>query len=94
MMAHSAERLSKLIIIGNAPSEHIDYGDSRQTITQNAAGDIRFENNGKEVHIYTKNKINNKPTCLKAKQGKGNITRTVYGFSIVPYFPSSSISTS
>ena len=26
----------KLIIIGNAPSEHIDYGDSRQTITQNA----------------------------------------------------------
>ena len=57
----------KLIIIGNAPSEHIDYGDSRQTITQNAAGDIRFENDGKEVHIYTKNKINNKPTCLKAK---------------------------
>jgi len=76
----------KLIIIGNAPSEHIDYGDSRQTITQNAAGDIRFENDGKEVHIYTKNKINNKPTCLKAKQGKGNITRTVYGFSIVDWY--------
>lgn len=33
----------KLIIIGNAPSEHIDYGNSRQTITQNTAGDIYFE---------------------------------------------------
>lgn len=76
----------KLIIIGNAPSEHIDYGDSRQTITQNAAGDIRFENDDKEVHIYTKNEINNKPTCLKAKQGKRNITRTFYGHSIVDWY--------
>lgn len=55
----------KLIIIGNAPSEHIDYGDSRQTITQNTAGDILFKNCDKGVHIYTKNKIDNKPTCLK-----------------------------
>lgn len=76
----------KLIIIGNSPSEHIDYGDSRQTITQNTAGDIRFENNGKEVHIYTKNKITNTPTCLKAKQGNGNISRTVYGISSVDWY--------
>lgn len=68
----------KLIIIGNALSEHIDYGDSRQTITQNTAGDIRFENDGKEVHIYAKNKVDNKPACLKAKQGKGNIARTAH----------------
>ena len=76
----------KLIIIGNAPSEHIDYGDSRQTITQNTAGDICFENDGKEVHIYTKKTINNKPTCLKAKQGKGNITQTVYGVSVIDMY--------
>lgn len=76
----------KLIIIGNAPSDHINYGDSRQTITQNTAGDIYFENDDNEVHIYTKNKINNKPTCLKAKQGKGNITKTVHGFSIVDWY--------
>lgn len=63
----------KLIIIGNAPSEHIDYGDSRETITQNTAGDIYFENDGSEVHVYTKNKIDNKPTCLKTKQGKQKI---------------------
>lgn len=68
----------KLVIIGNAPSEHIDYGDSRQTITQNTAGDIYFENEGREVHIYTKNKIDNKPTCLKHKQGKGNVSGWQY----------------
>ena len=63
----------KLIIIGNAPAEYIDYGPSRQTITQNTAGDIRFENEKNEVHIYTKNQINNKPTCLQIKQGRNNI---------------------
>lgn len=55
----------KLIVIGNAPSEHIDYGDPDKTITQNTAGDIWFENDGKEVRIYTKNEINNPPSCLK-----------------------------
>lgn len=63
----------KLIIIGNAPSEHISYGDSRHTITQNTAGDICFENNGNEVHIYTKNIIDNPPTCLKSKSNKNFI---------------------
>ena len=62
----------KLIIIGNAPSEYIDYGDSQQTITQNTAGDIIFENGYKEVDVYTQHKIDNKPTCLKNK-GKANI---------------------
>lgn len=76
----------KLIIIGNAPSEHIDYGNSRQTITQNTAGDIYFENDGNEVHIYTKNKIDNKPTCLKTKQGKQNITKIVYGRTIIEWY--------
>lgn len=58
----------KLIIIGNAPSEHVDYGDSQMTITQNTAGDIIFKNEGNEVHIYTANEINNKPTCLYYKK--------------------------
>lgn len=76
----------KLIVIGNAPAEHIDYGDSKQTITQNTSGDICFENDGKEVHVFTKNEIYNRPTCLKNKQGKGNITRTVNGCSIVDWY--------
>lgn len=73
----------KLIVIGNAPSEYIDYGDSRQTITQNTAGDIRFENDGNEVHIYTKNKISNKPKCLHNKIGKGDIWN---GFYIIDWY--------
>lgn len=59
----------KLIIIGNTPAEHIDYGDSQMTITQNTAGDIFFVNEGNEVHIYTANEINNKPICLYPKNG-------------------------
>lgn len=76
----------QLIIIGNAPSEHIDYGDSRQTITQNTSGDIRFENDGNEVHVYTKNIIGNKPICLHNKQGKGNLTKFVNGHFVVDWY--------
>ena len=54
----------QLIIIGNAPSEHIDYGDSRMTITQNTSGDLLFDNEGEYVHIYSQNQVNNLPTCL------------------------------
>ena len=65
--------VNALIIIGNAPSEHIDYGDSQMTITQNTAGDIVFVNEENEVHIYTTNEISNKPICLYSKNGKENI---------------------
>lgn len=63
----------KLIIIGNAPSGHIEYGNSQMTITQNSAGDIVFVNDGDEVHIFTKNEIDNKPTCLYLNEGIENI---------------------
>lgn len=76
----------QLIIIGNAPTEHIDYGDSRFTITQNTAGDILFENDDNEVHIYSKNKIKNIPKCLKSKKGKCNITFNIYGCEIVDWY--------
>ena len=61
-----------LIIIGNAPAEHIDYGDSQMTITQNTAGDIVFVNEGNEVHVFTTNEISNKPICLYPKNGLGD----------------------
>lgn len=54
-----------LIIIGNAPAKHIDYGDSRYTITQNTSGDLVFVLDGKNVHIYSQHTIPNKPACLK-----------------------------
>lgn len=55
----------QLIIIGNAPSEHIDYGNSRMTITQNTAGDLVFVNESKYVHIYSQNRLDNRPSCLE-----------------------------
>ena len=62
----------KIVVIGNAPSEDIAYGDSTKTITQNTAGDIVCENEGNEVHLYTKNKVDNLPACLSMKYGKYN----------------------
>ncbi len=54
----------QLIIIGNAPSEHIDYGDAKVTITQNTSGDLMFVNEDEYVHIYTQNEVDNKPKGL------------------------------
>jgi hypothetical protein len=46
----------KIIVIGEAPSEHLNYYDGYNTITQNTAGDIHFECNERKVHIFTSNK--------------------------------------
>jgi len=42
----------KIIIIGEAPSKHIDYYDGYNTITQNSAGDITLDCVTGKVHIY------------------------------------------
>lgn len=55
-----------IIIIGEAPSQHINYYQGYNTITQNSAGDITFVNDGKEIHIYVSNK-DYKVTFLKNK---------------------------
>ena len=55
----------QIIIIGNAPSDYIDYGDSRKTITQNTAGDLTFVNEGNYIHIYSQNKVDNLPDNLE-----------------------------
>lgn len=54
----------QLIIIGNAPSEYIDYGDSDMTITQNSAGDIVFINKDGYADILTEHKVDNIPSCI------------------------------
>jgi len=47
----------KLIIIGEAPSEKLNYyNDYKKTITQNSAGDIIFKCITGKVHIYVSNK--------------------------------------
>ena len=76
----------KLIVIGNAPTEYINYGNSRQTLTQNTAGDILFENEQDEVHVYTKRPITNRPLCLKRKPNKGNMLKTNNGCASVDWY--------
>ncbi|CDC06540.1 putative uncharacterized protein [Clostridium sp. CAG:343] len=46
----------KIIIIGEAPSNSLNYYSNYNTITQNSAGDITFECESKNVHIYVSNK--------------------------------------
>lgn len=55
----------KIIVVGNAPADKIEYGDASKTITQNTAGDILFYNEGKKVHVYTQNDVDNLPDCLE-----------------------------
>lgn len=45
----------KIIVIGEAPSEHLNYYQGYNTITQNSAGDITFFCSGGSVHIYVQN---------------------------------------
>lgn len=45
----------KTIVIGEAPSEHLNYYQGYNTITQNSAGDIIFECETGKVHIFTSN---------------------------------------
>lgn len=42
----------KIIVIGEAPSELLNYYEAYNTITQNSAGDITFECVDKRVHTY------------------------------------------
>lgn len=45
----------KIIIVGEAPSEHLHYYGEYNTITQNMAGDIIFECESGKVHVFTSN---------------------------------------
>jgi len=42
----------RIIVIGEAPSEDLDYYAGYDTITQNSAGDIIFDCSGNKVHVY------------------------------------------
>lgn len=44
-----------IIVIGEAPSEHIDYYPQYFTITQNSAGDITFKNENGAINVYCSN---------------------------------------
>jgi hypothetical protein len=44
-----------LIIVGEAPSEYLDYYSGHDILTQNSAGDLLFECTGNKAHIYASN---------------------------------------
>lgn len=60
----------KIIVVGNAPSENLNYYDSSKTITQNSSGDIVFSTEGNMVHVFCENKIDNAPKNLKRQSLK------------------------
>jgi hypothetical protein len=41
------------VVIGEAPSDHLNYYDGYNTITQNSAGDIFFDCMAGQVHVFT-----------------------------------------
>ncbi|MCY3665743.1 MAG: hypothetical protein OXH81_08795 [Gemmatimonadetes bacterium] len=43
----------RIVVIGEAPSSHLNYYQGYNTITQNSAGDIVFECLERKVHIFT-----------------------------------------
>ena len=45
----------KIVVIGEAPSEHLNYYEGYNTITQNTAGDIVFDCQTGKVHVFTSN---------------------------------------
>lgn len=48
------EKLSpRIVVIGEAPSEYLNYYEGYNTITQNSAGDILFECISRKVHVFT-----------------------------------------
>lgn len=53
----------QIIVIGEAPSRHLNYYTGYTTITQNKAGDITMECVGDKVHIYVST-ANYRPTGL------------------------------
>jgi len=45
----------KIIVVGEAPSEHLHYYPGYDTITQNSAGDVVFECETGKIHVFTSN---------------------------------------
>ena len=61
----------RLIIVGEAPSQHLHYYPAYNTITQNCAGDIVFECETNAVHVFTSNdyEADFLENCYKRRSG-------------------------
>lgn len=83
----SSDILKKLdpyiIVIGEAPSEYLNYYSSYNTITQNSAGDIVFDCSGDKVHVYV-SKNYNYDTSFLDDESAGN---SIYGNYLGSFTP-------
>lgn len=62
----------KLIIVGEAPSEELDYYSNYNTLTQNTAGDILFETNGDYLDIFVSKSTYSKKEGMVINKGHVN----------------------
>ena len=60
----------QFIVIGEAPSRHLNYYTGYKTITQNRAGDITFDLTGDKVHVYSSNPNYNHKTLIDEGQSQ------------------------
>jgi len=81
------EKLSPLVVvIGNAPDEHLNRDHPDLTITQNMQGDVEFVNDvaRKLVHVYTAGSLDNMPKCLQKYDDVGKRNGLCYRGSFMP----------
>lgn len=45
----------KIIVVGEAPSKHLHYYPNHNTITQNSSGDITFQLESANIHVFVSN---------------------------------------
>lgn len=64
----------KVIIVGEAPSENLDYYRGYDTITQNTAGDITFVCENGQIDIYVGEKDYD-PDCTKLKNVEKSLVK-------------------
>lgn len=62
----------KLVIVGEAPSDELDYYSGYDTITQNTAGDILFETNGDYLDIFVSEDGYNKTAGMVTNANHGS----------------------
>lgn len=84
----SSDVLKKLnphiIIIGEAPSEYLNYYTGYNTITQNSAGDIIFDCKDNVVDVYISNESYSYNTDFLENESKTNIELGYYLGSFTP----------
>ena len=74
----------KIIVIGEAPSEYLNYYQGYNTITQNSAGDIIFDCCDNKVHVYVSKSGYSYDTSFLVKQ---NIQNSEYGTYLGSFTP-------